>query len=107
MKMYPGYKAGLNSRGLASNKNEDPKPTTERGKRRVQRRAEGKTNAGAHKHEYKLWDVDRMSITKGQHYSNPGRADNERLFRCERTNKGRRRGGGQRCGCGATSRTGK
>lgn len=107
MKMYPGYKIGMNSRGLPSNKNDDPRVSTPRGHRRAARRQEGKTNAGAHKHEYKLWDPARMSQTKGEEYGQPGRAENERLFRCECMNRGRRRGGGQRVGCGATSKTGK
>lgn len=108
MKHYPGYKDGLNSRGLPSNKADNQKPTSERGKRRAARRAEGKTNAGHHVHEYKLWDPARMAVTKGEAYGDPGRAENERLFYCQVTNHNRGRcGGGRHTGCGATSKSGK
>jgi hypothetical protein len=49
------YKAGLNSRGLPTNRKEPPKVTTERGKRRV---ARGKKK---HEHEFYLQPVTTNS----------------------------------------------
>lgn len=101
MKKYSGWKPGLNCKGKPSNINRaDEEVSTPRGARRLARQAAGQTKP-PHSHTWVHWNL------KGVDAYWDARVNNEALFYCKQVNTSKRkRGGGQRIGCGASCRPG-